>query len=47
MHQLSEALKSYISSRISSDSLWKDIMVWYAYIVHIKLEIIIFMLLHY
>jgi 5'-3' exoribonuclease 2 len=27
MHQLSEALQSYISSRISSDSLWKDIMV--------------------
>jgi 5'-3' exoribonuclease 2 len=38
MHQLSEALKSYISSRISSDdSLWKDIMVSYAYKVHIKL----------
>ncbi|CAI8616212.1 unnamed protein product [Vicia faba] len=27
MHQLSKALKAYISSRISSDSLWKDIMV--------------------
>ncbi|XP_058733351.1 5'-3' exoribonuclease 3-like [Vicia villosa] len=27
MHQLSKALKTYISSRISSDSLWKDIMV--------------------
>ncbi|CAJ2654746.1 unnamed protein product [Trifolium pratense] len=27
MHKLSEALKSYISSRISSNSLWKDIMV--------------------
>ncbi|PNX99751.1 5'-3' exoribonuclease 3-like protein [Trifolium pratense] len=27
MHQLSKALKSYISLRISSNSLWKDIMV--------------------
>ncbi|XP_058734920.1 5'-3' exoribonuclease 3-like [Vicia villosa] len=27
MHQLSKALKAYISSRISSDLLWKDIMV--------------------
>ncbi|KAG4974254.1 hypothetical protein JHK87_031075 [Glycine soja] len=27
MHELSKALKSYISSRITSNSLWKDIMV--------------------
>lgn len=27
MHELSKALKNYISSRISSHSLWKDIMV--------------------
>ncbi|CAI8616211.1 unnamed protein product [Vicia faba] len=27
MHQLSKALKAYISSRMSSDPLWKDIMV--------------------
>ncbi|XP_004506263.1 5'-3' exoribonuclease 3-like [Cicer arietinum] len=27
MHQLSKALKTYISSRISSNSLWKNIMV--------------------
>lgn len=28
MHQISNALKSYISSKISSDPLWKGIMVW-------------------
>ncbi|CAL5212325.1 unnamed protein product [Lathyrus oleraceus] len=27
MHELSKALKNYVSSRISSHSLWKDIMV--------------------